>query len=105
MMLVAWVTRRACRVNGEAAFDANYCWLQRIVVQAETLELLELTRLQCDNSISVHRGACHIDKVEKAARGSDTLYEVTFSKERREILLAAPLLLIDTTEITTHSEV
>ncbi|KAH7190865.1 hypothetical protein DER44DRAFT_753126 [Fusarium oxysporum] len=45
------MTRRARRVNGEAAFDANYCWLWRIIVQAETLELLELTRLQCDNSI------------------------------------------------------
>jgi hypothetical protein len=81
MMLVAWVTRRARRVNGEAAFDANYCWLWRIVVQAETLELVELTRPQCDNSIRVCRKACHIDKVEKAARGSDTLYEATFSQE------------------------
>jgi hypothetical protein len=81
MMLVAWVTWRARRVNGEAAFDTDYCWLWRIAVQAETLELLEPTRRQCDNSISVRREACHIDKVEKAARGSDTLYEATFSQE------------------------
>jgi hypothetical protein len=61
------------------------CWLWRIVVQAETLELVELTRPQCDNSIRVCREACHIDKVEKAARGSDTLYEATFSQEQREL--------------------
>jgi hypothetical protein len=79
MMLVAWVMWRARRVNGEAAFDIDYCWLWRIAVQAETLELLELTRPQCDNSISVRREACHIDKVEKAARGLDTLYEYTKS--------------------------
>jgi hypothetical protein len=81
MILVTWVPQRARRVNGEAAFDANYCWLWRIVVQANTLKLLELTRPQCDNSISVRREACHIDKVEKAARGSNTLYKVTFSQE------------------------
>jgi hypothetical protein len=72
-MLVAWITWRVYRVNSEAAFDINYCWLWRIVVQAETLELLELTRPQCDNGIRVYREVCHIDKVEKAARGSDTL--------------------------------
>ena len=81
MMLVAWMTRRARKVNGEAAFDTDYCWLWRIVIQAETLELLELTRPQRDNSIRVCREACHIDKVEKAPRGSDTLWEATFSQE------------------------
>jgi hypothetical protein len=89
------------RVNGEAAFDANYCWLWRIVVQAETLELLELTQPQCDNSISVHREACHINKVEKAARGSDTLYGAKFSQDK-ESLIAASSLLINATEITTR---
>jgi hypothetical protein len=66
---------------------------------------LELTWPQCDNSISVHREACHIDKVEKAARGSDTLYEATFSQEQRESLIAASFLLINATEITTRCKV
>lgn len=37
--------------------------------------------------------AYHIDKVEKAPRGSDTLYEVTFSHEQRQSLIAIPFLL------------
>ncbi|KAJ0128944.1 Uncharacterized protein HZ326_27956 [Fusarium oxysporum f. sp. albedinis] len=68
MRRIYFKPRRADLVICKAAFDANYCWLWRIIVQAEALELLELAWPQCDNSIRVYSEACHIDKVKEGSK-------------------------------------